>query len=46
MYGGGTTGDNLNKNPTGPTKAQLIRIYGLFTAGKLNSAKSDPISAF
>jgi RHS repeat-associated protein len=46
MYSGGTAGDDLNKNPTGPTKAQLWRIYSLFTGGKLNSAKTDPISAW
>jgi RHS repeat-associated protein len=46
MFAGGTEGDALNKNPTGPTKAQMIRIWGLFTTGKLNSYKTNPIFAW
>lgn len=45
MFAGGTYGkdaDQLNKNPTGPTRSQLYHIYQLYQSNKLNRKDINP----
>lgn len=46
MFSGGSyrPADQLNKNPTGPTRNQLYHIYELYQNVKLNRKDIDPVT--
>jgi hypothetical protein len=46
MFAGGHyhPADQLNKNPTGPTKNQLYHIYQMYQSGKLNRKDINPVN--
>jgi RHS repeat-associated protein len=43
MFGGGKVGGQLHRNPTGPTKKQLLYILHLYNINKLNRRDINPI---